>query len=709
MSIERKKQSGEIDESLRRKAEAIAIVMGGDYNMTVGVGPWGSGWHWDFVKNHVNMDARDLLEESEEVVFGVAAHEGNHKLASRPEHVMDLWPELGFSFGYNAVEDPRANETGMEQKPGTRPWIQAYIERDLSSGGGLDYKSIKKDTEQRLGYVPTFMQWGAEQIRYWYEKEFADSIQTSEDSTRFLQEIPDQSVRETVEKTADFFETYYKTIPHTRDEMDVQREAKKSATHFKEHVWPIYQKLVDSSLQDHAFVKMLEDMMRNAQGEEGNEGSGTMSIPFESLPKEFQDEIRQKMKQRQQQQKGSQQASEIGNNTGEQEESGSGKIPWDTLSEKAKEAVSQVFKQLPHDQQQAYQDTARSELEGVEDAANEKLRGEMNDPRHTETHKERQEREASDQSKMQQEQQSQIIAQELHEQSEEARNAIPRNQYFEYLSLPEVALTMREWDRYLAPLFQPTEEPETRFASSGTRVSMRRAMQRAADPRIDTIFSVESTPIEKNRRFTILVDLSSSMAGSTILETFKTVVPIAEKFNKYGLEFELVGFNSAFPGTINVYKPFEMRKLTQEARNTIGTMIEDCWGSTPTFEATIASFQRLKQRNQRRMMQHNYFITLTDGQPTSSSGEEIKRYLQKETKNRQFLASGFGVGYGTEFVNDCYPMLHDRIKQEIGYKLRKNPTEVTNSFTNSVEFGTAFITIIKYMIQYPELFFRAEK
>src|SRR4051812_43562283 len=103
-----------VDETLRRKAEALTLLMGSDYGMTVGIGPWNSGWHWDFVKNHVNMDLKDFVTESEDVVKGVACHEGNHRLLSRPEHVMDMWQQPGFAFGLNAVEDPRVNQGGIK-------------------------------------------------------------------------------------------------------------------------------------------------------------------------------------------------------------------------------------------------------------------------------------------------------------------------------------------------------------------------------------------------------------------------------------------------------------------------------------------------------------------------------------------------------------------------------------------------------------------
>ena len=223
-----------IDEQIRRRAEAITMVMGSDYDMTVGIGKWGSGNHWNFIKNHVNLDPKDLAEKDENVSMGVAAHEGCHKLVSRAEHVKDLWQEDGFAFGFNAVEDPRANHGGIHQKPGIKPWIKAYIERDLEPGGGLNYLQIESDTESMLGYVPKHMKWGAEMIRYWHEQEFNGGVTTDEEKQHFLDQIPDEDVREMVKKAIPAFEEYYQTVPDTKDEMDVQRNARQSAQIFKE-------------------------------------------------------------------------------------------------------------------------------------------------------------------------------------------------------------------------------------------------------------------------------------------------------------------------------------------------------------------------------------------------------------------------------------------------------------------------------------------
>ncbi len=834
-----------IDEQLRRKAETIALFMGGDYNMTVSVGPEGSGWHWDFARNHVNMDAKDLLEEDENVVKGVASHEGNHRSFTRPEHIQDLWQEPGFSFGFNAVEDPRVNTGGIKFRPGSREWIQAYIERDLGPGGGLDYKGIQQDTTDSIGYVPKYMQWGGEIIRYWYEKEFADSINNDEDRDRFLDEIPDGDVREKVKLTIDAFEDFYASIPDTKDEQEVQQMAKQAGDKFKEEIWPEYKELVDQSYQEHSLVKMLEDMLSQNGGQDPDQGGQIMIIPFSALPQEVQDEIRQKMQDAKEQQKqtqpsqnqddsedGSGQSADAGEEgqegqpdetaqddslvenqagfgssqdegEGESEKSsddsggqtgtgraqeeqpgngqgkGSGeesgqesaqgaaggspsgdassmesnqsgdkdlvssqgapgesaadtasdqqptagaatgevsegadisgdgeddtpKIPWDKLSDEAKQAVSNVFEDLPEKEQEKYKEDAKNDLETAEDAANEKLRGQMNDKRQTETHKEKEEREQREHDVEEQRRQQQQIIEDMEQRRSDALENITEDPYHRILTSPDVARVIRIQDREYKRIFTPDEEPDVRHTYSGLRPSMPRAMQYEADPRKGNIFEAKGRPLEKSHRIMDLVDMSGSMFPDTILEVFRSLVPKVELTSRHGLEYGLYGYTD-FPGYIREYKGFDLKKLDKKARDRIGLMLREGGGGTPTYEATLEAYRELKQRMKRHPKQHNYFTTYTDGQPNGGTAR-VADLINEIRKDKSVITMGYGIGPGTQFVNEIYPQLHERIKRDIAKALGKSPEQITNSFENALDFSNANVIIMGYMVTNPELF-----
>jgi hypothetical protein len=336
-----------VPESLKRKAEALAMVMGG-FGVNVRFGPPGSGYYWDFQHDCMNFDLGLMATEGEEVTLGAAMHEGGHRYCTRPEHFQDIWKETGASYLINCWEDPAANMGVMNMLPGARPNIQAYIEKDLGPDGGLNYLKINSQTQTKMGYVPKFMQYGSEIIRYWHEREFSGSVKSTKEKAafeKFLDAIPDKEVKEAVSQTAEAFEEYYDSVPKngTRDENNIQDAARKRADVFKTKGWDICKKLVEKSEKDQSLVNMLQEMlkdMKNKQqasqqgagqpgqgqpggksGKEGKQkqgqttggsggggsteaeqpgsestgGGGAEPLKFEDLPKEIQQEIQQLM------------------------------------------------------------------------------------------------------------------------------------------------------------------------------------------------------------------------------------------------------------------------------------------------------------------------------------------------------------------------------------------------------------------------------
>lgn len=717
----------EVDEELRRRAEAIALFMGGDYNMTASVGPYGSGWHWDFVNNHVNMDAKDLLEEDEDVVRGVASHEGNHRSFSRPDYVKDLWQEPGFAFGYNAMEDPRVNQGGMKFRPGSKKWIKAYIDRDLGPGGGLDYQGMQQEARDRLGYVPKHMQWGAEMIRYWHDKELSGDIQTKEDVDRFLQEIPDESVREKIASSISNFEDFYQALPDSKDEVEVRKKAKESSRNFKDKIWPSYKELVKQAYEDQSMVRMAQDEMDDQKSQSQSDQQGGSSLP-QSIKNEIKERMEdsgsssgsksqseqnqngQRGQEESKQSQSGQENQQFGSGTGTsegQKESGQKPttIPWDKLSDKAKQAIMDAFDQLPEFQKNKYREQAKRDLEDAEDDANEKLRGKMIDPNSAKTHKEQ--READEH--VRQDQDAQLMANELVKEMEERRKKILEqmvaNPYHEVLVEADVAATIRKLDHEYKRIFSPDENPSVRHSYAGLRPSMYRAMQKEADPKRGNVFEIKGRPLERSHRFLWLVDMSGSVQH-IIPEVFKFLVIATELSNKYGLESSIVGFTDSFPNDIKVYKDFSDKRLNKQVRDQIGMIIPDCMSmasGTPTIEATRESFKILKKRMNSNPMQHNYFITLTDGVPNSGA-ESLKQEIEKLQKDRSIVTCGFGIGPGTDFVNEAYPPLHERIKRDLAKLLGGNPQKIGSSFQSAIEFANASVIIMKYMVEHPELF-----
>ncbi len=760
-------------EQRRKTAEIVALTSGGNFDFAVKFGPKGGGSHWDPANREYVFDS-EILDYPLDASMGVIQHEANHEMVSDLEPVMDTWPQLGFSFGFNAVEDPRANQGGMKIMPGTRPWIQAYIEKDLSPGGGLDYKNIKEDTRKKIGYVPKFMQAGAEFIRYWHEREFAHKIadpkadpsKFEQDFEQFLSEIPDKDVRDFIKGAASQFEDYYHTTAASRDQAERKKYAKDAADNFKKKVWPDYQKLVDKSVKDQAMTNFIKDQMGKKQQQQGQgQGGQPMVIPFDSLPEDVKQEIRQKMQEdkqtkegEKQKQKGAQGQPSAGTpaqpQTGErqgegkegqreekgdqakdqqntskekqgsaaetgEEQKGKDQVPWDKLSDRAKKEVEKVFdgkntkgEKVSNEDKDKYKQEAQKDLEDAEDSANEKLRGGMNDPRQTETHKEKKERQSQEEQEKQKEK-AQKEVEQIDKREKKIVEAMEKNPYNEFKVMTDVEATIKIWKSRLQRLFEPTVNPEKKFGSTGYKLSLSGARKHAADKRYDKIWEIKGHPTLKDFRYSILVDLSGSMKDAgKIEETFKTVVAFSEVANTFGLEFEIIGFTDTLPHGVKMYKRFKDKKLNRQIRDKIGEIYGDCLsigGGTPTREATLIAYRSLTERIQRRPMQNNYFITLTDGQCTTCSAEEMIQTIDRIKKTRLVVPAGLGIGRGTDFVNRSYPALPARVRQSIASKLGKGIDDVGGSFPDIHDFSRAFPIIIDYMIRQPGLFFRTSK
>lgn len=114
----------------------------------------------------------------------------------------------------------------------------------------------------------------------------------------------------------------------------------------------------------------------------------------------------------------------------------------------------------------------------------------------------------------------------------------------------------------------------------------------------------------------------------------------------------------------------------------------------------------LKKRMGQKQIDHNYFITLTDGGPTDCSRDDLLKQINNIRKDRNIVTAGYGIGPGTQFVNESYPKLPDEVKNAVARDLGRNPMDVGSDFANAVEFGRAFAIIVGYMVKRPELFFK---
>ncbi len=227
----------------------------------------------------------------------------------------------------------------------------------------------------------------------------------------------------------------------------------------------------------------------------------------------------------------------------------------------------------------------------------------------------------------------------------------------------EVSLLIRDLYERLEQILKPQSYPRWEPGyPSGQRLTLKKAKEFSADrSKYKELWERKTRPEKRDYRVTILVDLSSSMFYSgentpPIQETFKGVVVLTETLEKLGIETEIIGFGTAFPDDVMVFKPFGER-LTDEVRNRMALMLKEERSWTPTSTATKFASDRLQEEGG----DIKYLVTLTDGLPARESEErgdeqkatrEVIGEIRKRTSQRLI---GVGLGPNTEHVREYYP------------------------------------------------------
>lgn len=823
-------RSQEAVQYLVSEMEMMARKTGRNPDTTVGIGQPGSGFFWDFNTNHISLDPVELARAPEEENLGSAGHEGNHVRHSYiSDRVRSMWKEPGFRWGLNADEDPAVNQAGMAENPGTEKYIHFYVSKDLGPNGGLDYKSVKKDAKEQLGYVPKHMQYGSEVIRYWFEKRFnhafpgatPNGVEEQQALQQFLDQIPDGDVRTAMAQTLASHDRFVSTYAVNADEPKRRSKAVKRGDIFIDEIWPVYKELVDESYQDHQIVKMLEDMMKDGGGQ-------IVQIPFDQLPQDIQDAIDQAIQEQKQQGQGgnksqdqqksggsagqSQNASEQsadssgdsktssggegegteqgegqsesgqeqsaqgggqssqGGESGDQnqpgesqsssageagqsgassqgqsnqegtqkggqgagqdgqegqetqdgsENGGKGQVPWDALSDKTKQGLKDFYNQnLTDDQKQQLKDQADQELGDVEKQMADRMQSKSNNPNVAQQTEEPSNESDADQTS----DNTQLTPDKSAQQNPPAPprvklNIDALNQLMEapktesvfdqYAALPEVGLIVQKWTREFRTILAPNEEPEVRMTSDGITPSIRGAMQNEADPRFTDVFEERGELKKNSRRWLFLVDMSSSMQGGKIEQVFRNIVAFTQTMRQYrDVEFSIAGFTDTFPGAIRVYKGFE-QKLTPEVIENIGRLLTDCYregSSTPTTQAVIAAHDQLLAADRRRPMATNYLTVFTDGQPNEGTQALRDQIIALQQTSKRTAIVGYGIGPGSEFINQCLPPMNQAVLHDIAKAVRKPYGEISYAFEDATDFANAFTAIISNQVEHPERF-----
>ena len=419
-------------------------------------------------------------------------------------------------------------------------------------------------------------------------------------------------------------------------------------------------------------IKELEEKAKSAQGEEKEE-----------LEKQIQEKKAEKLSEEIKQKQAEKELEDIQNALDNIQSGKEMPYPEDKLSEETKQELEKLFNKLPHQKREELKDKAKEQLEDFEDSINKDLEGKLNKDK-PESHQERREREAKERETVRKKEEVEKEREEIEKKLEELR----REKMTEYdKAYEKVADIINPLYIRLKRFFLPERHPKWQKGyPTGSRLDLEKAMQAEADPRyLEKIWERKTIPHKFDYRFSILVDLSGSMQGEKIEETFKGVVVLAEvleKLEQLGIQYEISGFSDSS----KIFKEWK-EKLNKELRNKLAEMKSWGGGGTETAEATKEAYQELLKN----LGKDNFLITLTDGQPNNP--ERLKEELEKIVKEKKVKLVGIGLGPNTEFVKDFYKAAISLEKMKISEEERRQGQK---------DFAEAFADLLEDMIKHPE-------
>lgn len=628
----------------------LASFIGKDFKIPVDLNVPGGGWYWNFKENRIAIDPVDLLQRELDENRFIICHEGSHRRISRMEVIpFETWTQPGFASLVGKLEDPRVNNFLAEAYPRiNEPMRKAY-----KTNAEFEAKA-KAEGKNKLGQIPRFVTAGFEYIKQWSRESQGQAVSLSED-------LPDD-VRQVVEATLDGAREAWLTYP-SREEANqgeevIRRYAEASTKIMEEKVWPEFKKLVDKDIEDQEKQEAMKDM--NKDNAEGN-GDGVPKSLGEKLIEDEKQELEKALE-------------DAMNGTPSPAEPGQSQlhpIDLDSLSEGLKQKLQDYIDSLPEDVKRKLAEKAKQAIKEYQKGLDVYLEGKLSD--NPERKAEREAEEAKDGDK------KPITAdtprastpydpKTYEDQRREFRDiaeaAIKRDETMYEKTRQEVLPIIDELENDLRDIFVQRRANQIHGGfRSGKRVDIIKRIQEKAKG----ISAIESRawerrdqPDEKDYAITMLIDLSGSMQGEKIDETFKAAIVLAEVLNRLSIKTEIIGFNDR----IYEYQSFG-QPMSKDIRDKMGGMLREVSDTSDTGRARWnddgwaleqASGRLAKQRE----ATEKFLLVLSDGQPIESSMHPRERYnlstvirrIMNETDQKLI---GLGIGPDTNHVAGYYP------------------------------------------------------
>ncbi len=694
---------------------SLAYFIGKDFKIPVELNEPGAGWHWDFQKNVIRIDPKDLLEKPIDYLRFVISHEGGHRRISRTDFIpLEEWQQPGFAFMMNAIEDPRDNNFVAESYPKFREQMGLAYQDDL------DFEAqAKQKADHKLGHRPRFMQAGFEYIKQWFREVEGKEFEISEE----LPEEVKAAVAVTLESAHDSWLRY-----PSRQEADnggrlkgkkvdgeavIKEYAKLSYEINRDEVWPEFKKLVEADIEDQKTQELLKDIQQDGSedkeegeqkpSENGGPDSAKASTGKQGLPKNLKDKLTPEEQEALAEAikkavdealgvgKEAQGEGEEGQRAEEESQSGAGKpsgkpVDLNSLPQELKQKLKEYIESLPEDQQKEIAEKAQAALKEFEDALNEELQGKLSDnpEKKAERDKKLNEEGEIEQSGISsgerviskgpvKERATRILGQRVFS-DKLAEMEKGENEYEKYRR--EVMPIIDKLESELRQIF--VDRKVTAWKSGfkgGKRIDIKKRIQEKAKdvPVMEShAWQRRERPDEKEYAITILNDVSGSMAwdGKSTAD-LKSKIVLAEVLNKLGINVEIIGFNDE----LIEYQNFG-QDISKEVRELIGEMPQVVAGkrcdqckmdhnATDIGWATKMAAERLaKQKAKQKIL-----ITISDYQLEESPKHPAKDYaldeVKESLKETDLNLIDIDLGHGNFRVEALPEILAELIKKAI--------------------------------------------
>lgn len=656
----------------QRVLSSLAYFIGKDFRIPIELNQPGAGWHWDFKNNIIRIDPKDLLEKPMDYLRFVISHEGGHRRISRTDFIPpEEWQQPGFSHMMNAIEDPRMNNFVAESYPKFREQMDIAYQMEMDKE-----RIAKEQAEEKLGYQPRFMQAGWEYIKQWFNEAQGKEMKVSEDLPNDVKEV----VERTLPAAQDSWWRYPSRQEADKSEEVISQYARTSYEINRDEVWPEFKKLVDSDMEDQKMQEMLQDIRKDQDKGELGEG-GEPSFPRDlkdKLTEQEQKELEQAIEsamakamagqpineQRKPGELGQEQSDQ---DSQEQEQQPSEGIPinLDSLSESLKQKIREYIESLPEEVKQELAQKAQEALDTFEEELNKELEGKL-----SENPKEKAERESQEMEEDHSTQETASLPTSRTELSEHESQELKKYRDLVEKSLAKDENAYEKARSEILPIIDKLEqdlreiftERRAQHWQSGFRTGKKIDIIRRIQEKVKGVPAVTSRawerkemPQEKDYSIQLLVDLSGSMDGEKIEETFKAVVVLAEVLNRLSIKTEILGFNDR----LYEYQTFD-QPMSKEIRQNMGGMLEEVSGSGARWNDDGWALEQASERLQRQKTQEKFLIVLSDGQPVESPKHRERNYelstvVEKVIQGTDQKLIGLGIGPDTGHVSNYYP------------------------------------------------------